>query len=783
MPKIIKIVAIAVAAVLALLAAGIGILVTTFNPNDYKSLIVRTVQEKKQRTLAIPGDIKLTFFPRIGADLGRVTLSEHQGSAEFLSVDKAQVSLALLPLLKKQLVVDKVIVDGLHANIRRNKDGSTNFDDLLSKGASSGEQLKFDIDSVDISNAGVRLDDQQAKRTISVEKLNLKSGKIANGVPSNMALNAEIKSSNPALDAKVALKSDFTIDLDKQHFILKNMDAGIQGRLLDITDAVLRLSGNADLKPADKRFALDGVRFSGNGKHAAQAVEFTINVPRLAITDDKVSGDKFDGVFDLTEGARKIDLHIAAPGFEGSPQAFRIPSITLDAAVKEAALDAKATISGAFSGDIDKLLFTSPQLKLALSGKQGATAIDGKLTTPLTANFKNQVIDLSAIDAVFALPNPGGGSLKLNAAGNVRADLGKQNVAAALKGKLDESSFDAKFGLTTFAKPAYNFDIDIDRIDADRYQGKPAEGKSAAGGEASTAQASAPIDLSALQGLRANGTLKVGALKAVNLKLANVRADIRAADGVVSVSPLTAGLYGGSASGALSAGGGKAPHFSVRQTLSGINVGPLLKDAIGKEPIEGRGNVSLDIKTAGATIVQIKKALAGNAKLELRDGALHGVNIAQTIRNAKAKLGELRGNPAPQNGTAGAAEKTDFSEMSASFQVADGVAHNEDLNMKSPLLRVGGKGDIDIGNDRLDYLVQATIVSNLQGQGGPELQAMKGLTIPVRLSGPFSAIGYSVDFQGLIKGLAQQKIDEKKDEIKAKAREQIQDKLKGLFGK
>ena len=82
----------------------------------------------------------------------------------------------------------------------------------------------------------------------------------------------------------------------------------------------------------------------------------------------------------------------------------------------------------------------------------------------------------------------------------------------------------------------------------------------------------------------------------------------------------------------------------------------------------------------------------------------------------------------------------------------------------------------------------------LQGQGGPELQALKGVTIPVRLSGPFSAIGWKIDFQGMATELARQKLDERKDEVKAKVdkqlekqkgkvQEQIQEQLKGLLGK
>ncbi|MGZ3253945.1 MAG: AsmA family protein, partial [Burkholderiaceae bacterium] len=119
MPKIAKYVVIAIGALVALLLIVIAIVAATFNPNDYKPLIIKMVQEKKQRTLSIPGDIKLTFFPKIGADLGKISLSEHKDSAEFASVNSAKVSLALWPLLSKHLVVDRIVVDGLSANLKR----------------------------------------------------------------------------------------------------------------------------------------------------------------------------------------------------------------------------------------------------------------------------------------------------------------------------------------------------------------------------------------------------------------------------------------------------------------------------------------------------------------------------------------------------------------------------------------------------------------------------------------------------------------------------------------
>jgi AsmA protein len=209
-------------------------------------------------------------------------------------------------------------------------------------------------------------------------------------------------------------------------------------------------------------------------------------------------------------------------------------------------------------------------------------------------------------------------------------------------------------------------------------------------------------------------------------------------------------------------------------------VGSLLKDAMDKDPIDGKGNVALDVTTQGGTVTQLKKALNGTAHLDLREGSIRGINVAQAIRVAKTKLG---GQSDAQTGTGSAAEKTDFSEFTGSFRIVNGVAHNDDLSVKSPLIRLGGNGDINLGEDRLDYLAKATVVNTLQGQGGPELQALRGVTVPVRLAGPFTAIGYNIDFRGMATDLAKQKVDERKEELKTRVQEQLQDKLKGLFGK
>ena len=782
MPRILKAALIGIAALLVLLVAGAAILAATFNPNDYKPQIIALVKEKKQRTLHIPGDIKLSFFPKIGAELGQVSLSEPNSDALFASVERARLSLALLPLLSRELIVDRVQVEGLVARLRRDKDGSTNVDDLLSTEESRpnerNEPFRFDIDGVDIRNASLSWEDSQAQRKLEISGLDLKTGKLANAVPGKADIKARIVGSNPRVDASLDAKTGFLFDLEKQRYAVDKLDGQLKGALLDFTDLVLNVSGDADLQPAARRFEFQGFKLAVTGRQSGQPVELKLNAPELSVSDNKVSGGKLTGEAALAPSGRQLRVNFSLPSFEGSPQAFRLPSVLMEASIKDAATDARARLEGSLQGDLDKMLFSSPKLTLTLSGKQSGNAIDGSLSTGLNANLGAGRIELPAMAANLTLPHAGGGSLKLVTKGSAHADLEKKHASATLQGQLDESNFDAKLALTSFSPAAYGFDITIDKLDADRYRAKP--GASTPAGKAEPEK---PMDLSALRDLRANGSLKVGSLKAQNIRLTNVRLDMKAANGKVDVNPLNANLYGGSASGSASVVAADKPRFALRQTLSNVNIAPLLKDAIGKEPVEGRGNVSLDVTTEGALVAQLKKSLAGTARLELRDGAVKGFNIAGMIRNAKAKIGQLQGNAAPQTGTGSSAEKTDFSELTGSFSISRGVAHNQDLRAKSPLLRVDGAGDVDIGNDRLDYLVKATVVTTLQGQGGPELQALKGLTVPVRLSGPFTSIGYKVDFSGLAGDLVRKQLDGRKDEIKGRVEQELGKQLKGLFGR
>lgn len=316
----------------------------------------------------------------------------------------------------------------------------------------------------------------------------------------------------------------------------------------------------------------------------------------------------------------------------------------------------------------------------------------------------------------------------------IKANLAKQDLDTEILGRLDESTIKAKVGLTKIAPLKANFDVSIDHLNVDRYL--PPERTDAKSGER--------VDLAGLKGKTVSGKLAIGALTVKHAKLENLKAEIKLDGGKLDIAPHSASLYGGSLSGSLSADA-NGNRIQVKESVQNVALGALLRDIAQKDALDGRGNVTLDVQTTGGTVTVLKKALAGSARVEMKVGAIKGINLADSARNVKAALGAKQSK-------ADASQKTDFTEMSASFRIAGGVAHNDDLKALLPFLRLGGAGNMDIGNNTIDYLAKATFAATTKGQGGRDVANVAGITISVKLSGPLDSPNWNVDYSALLGG-------------------------------
>ncbi|MDO8207201.1 MAG: AsmA family protein [Gallionella sp.] len=735
MNKIVKYGLLGTGAVVGVAVAIAVYLAATFNPNDYKSYIIQSVKDSKQRTLHLDGDIKLTFFPRLGANLGKLSLSEVNSDQQFASVETARVSLELMPLLSRQMVVSEVLVSGLSTTLIKHKDGTTNIDDLLGKDEkkkSENQPIKFDIAQVSIEKTNLNYRDEGTGAQYAIHDLNLNTGRIANGVPGKIDLSVGVQANQPKLDITTQLKTTLTFDLDRQQYQLNGMDLQVSGAALEMSNLKLKASGDASANLSTQEFAANKFKLNVTGMKVKDAFEATLDAPVLSMTRDKFSGDKLMLNAKLDGALGKIVAALSMPELSGNAQSFKVGALALD-----------------------------------LDVKQSEQAFKIKLSSPLSGNFEARQFNLSNLSlAVNAtgdkLPNK---SVSSELKGRVQVDANKQTVQANLAGGLLQSQIKAKVGVNGFTNPAINFDVEVDQFDADLYLPKKTVAKAN--------QPEQPLDLSALRALNLDGSLRIGQLKVANIKSNGVRLDVKAHKGQVNVNPLSANLYQGSMKGSLAVNAAAVPVITVDQKLSGINVAALTRDAAGFDTLEGRGNVAMNLTMQGSTVSSMKKALNGNLSLNLNDGAIKGINIAKKLRDAQAALGRVQIQSANQS------EKTDFSELKATFKVNNGVAHNDDLSLKSPLLRLTGNGDINVGLNSMNYLAKATLAKTLEGQGGRD--NVGGITVPVRVAGPFSDLKYTLDFGAMVGEVARQKVEAKKEEVKTRVQDELKNSLKGLF--
>ena len=295
-----------------LVAGGAAYIAATFNPNDYKVQIIQAVKDKKQRILKLDGDIKLTFFPSIGVDLGKVSLSEFKSEKEFAALEGTHISLALLPLFSRQVVVDEVAISGLRVTLVKLKNGKTNIDDLLEKDNSkpAGAPAKiesglpaFGIASVRVEKAGLTYRDETSGAQYALKDINLRTGRIANGVPCKIDFAVVVQSSQPRLDIAAQLKTTLTFDLEKLTYRLEGLDLQAKGAVLGIDNltsslALPILEGNAqsfktsaltlelDMKQPEQAFS---VKLSSPVNGNLEIPQF--NLPDLTVAV-KATGDK-----------------------------------------------------------------------------------------------------------------------------------------------------------------------------------------------------------------------------------------------------------------------------------------------------------------------------------------------------------------------------------------------------------------------------------------------------------------------------------------------------------
>lgn len=781
---------IALAVMLVLAAVALAWFAATFDANRHKGLAIDWMKANRNRVLVIDGPVEMSVWPRLAVKVSRLSLSE-SGSAEiFASVDEAALAVALWPLLRGELAIGRVDAKGVRLTLQRDAKGKRNFDDLLPApgaapaAAAPGKPMRFDVSGITLADLRLRVKD--AQRGLDGELLvkELRTGRIADGVESPVRLVAQIGLNAPAIKGELTGSAKLTPDLAGPGSLrLADMDLGFKG------DAP-----GASAIDATVQGALGWNSATGAVDAKALRIALTANTAGMKLAGSKLSIDRFG--FDPQRKTLAIaDLKLRLRGTQsGEPLELDLDWPALD--VKTSAISGSA-LSGKFS--------RGGALPIAASFKSGAPGgsfevvripgfdatlrsdttqrkVGGTLRANLAIDPQRKALAFEALDLRASIEDRGLKPVSLNVTGN--ASAGAQAAKWSLAGQLNANRFnlDGSADLSA-ATPLVKAQARFDALDLNAFL--PAGGVPAS---ASKPGADTPVDLAGLRSVNGSFGLRAASLAVREFRITDARIDAVLDAGMLRVNTLQAKLWGGAVEGSAFADA-RASRVALKAVGSGVDINALLRDVAGKDFLEGRGRVAVDIESSGRSTNEMKSRLRGTASLQLRDGAVKGINLAKSLRQARAALTQRQDHVQKANQT----EKTDFSELNATLQIADGVARNKDLDLKSPFLRLSGDGMADIGKGRIDYTVRATVADTMKGQDGAELAALRGLTVPVRLTGPFEAIDWQIQWSGVAATLVRSQLEEKLKErlgIKppgaaasgpSSPKDALRETLKGLF--
>ncbi len=456
-----------------------------------------------------------------------------------------------------------------------------------------------------------------------------------------------------------------------------------------------------------------------------QAGGASYHVRKLALTTGALAPGKTADItlgFDLESGQPKVSTPVSLRmqlAFDAATQDLNVPALSLELA----GLSLNAKLRG-------QKILDAPALDGELHIKPfNLRALLEKLNMPYATADKDALTQV-ALDAPFHYSN-------------------QRLALKELKVTLDRSELKGSFELRDFAKPAYRFDLGVNEIVVDRYlaaakTGAPATQPTA--GPAAPGKAEAP---SALRALTAEGALRVRTLSAFGVKASDVTTTLSARDGVLRLSPIRAKLYDGGYEGEIGYDLRPAvPLLSTHTGLTGVQLGPLLKDADVYDKFSGKANLTAKLSGRGHNAAEIKASLNGDAAIRIQDGKIEGVDLRKIVNETRALADQLRGKPARV--TPKSSDTTEFSQLNATVQVVNGIATNNDLALEGPLLRATGKGKADLGKERLDYGLKVTVAED---------PAKKGVTVPLQVSGPFSALDYQVEWGEVLKDQAEKQLE------------------------
>jgi AsmA protein len=606
--------------------------------------------------------------------------------------------------------------------------------------------------------------------------------------------------------SKLALNSQFKLDLGRQTLAVSGLhltvdDMALSGELKG--SQILEkpaLQGTVDIQPFNPRpfIKLLAPDFAPRTKNALTRASVksdfkadlggqTLNLSKLHLSiDDIALTANIKGSKILADPKFSGDL--ALPGFR--PAAI-IELLGLEVAPNYRDAISQVSVRTRFSADLgrDALDLAGLSLRadeIKLSGNVRARQL--RKAPNVSGQVELQPLNLRSLMKKLGIDYQTADKRALTRV-SVKSDFnGSQQhlTLTKLNTKLDQTTLAGSLKIRNFARPAYAFALTANQIDLDRYMPPPATAPAgtARGSAAPRTPGAGPppvaIPLDTLRTLDLQGQLRANKLKAFGIRSANVAIKVNAKNGLLTLGPNQAKLYGGSYGGkTLIDARGKVPKFTMKEKLSQLKLGPFLTDTKITDKLSGTGSLSLDVSARGLDADMITKTVTGNLALSLRNGEIKGVDLQKIVNDIVTLTQDLKGQPPAMQPKP--TDSTKFDSFNATLKIKNGLARNDDLRLQGPILLTSkkkgglwasGKGTADLPKQTINYRLMVKFAEDA---------SRKGTTIPIDIRGSFAEPQFKPDWNKFLEAQIKKKVDKKVEQKKQKLEDKLKKKLKDKF--
>ncbi|PRA58514.1 MULTISPECIES: AsmA family protein [Pseudomonas] len=729
---------------LLLVIVALGFALThLFDPNDYKDEIRQIARDKAHIELTLNGDIGWSLFPWLGLELHEASVATLANpTAPFADLQMLGLSVRVLPLLRREVQMSDVRVEGLNLRLNRDKDGHGNWEDIgkaapvanstgtpasspapTSETPASTEKpaqpMRLDIDSLTVNNARVEYTDERTGKQFSAESIQLSTGPVHDSTNIDVKLTAFLSSNQPALRVRSELNGELRFERALQRYKFEDM----------------KLTGELTGEPLEGK----AVTFSAQGQ---VAVDKAANVAEW--TGIKLSINQLRALGEL----------------------------------KANDLDKTPQISGALSiaqFDLAKFVDSIGQ-KLPAMGEGSLSKVElvsRIAATPTSVALDN--INLKLDDSTFS------GRIAVE-------DFAKQALRVQLKGDTFNADryLPPKSAEANSAAVARQAEVSSTEADAMAGAGSTPLPNAPTKGAWSTDKL---IPTERLSKLDLDAELTFGQLTLDKLPIQNAALKATGQGGLLTLQNLSGELYNGTfnAKGTLDVRQ-TVPALSMQTAISRVPAEKILESQGKNPPVKGLVTLNSNLTANGNSQKTLIDSLNGNASFVINNGVLLNANLEQQLckgiatLNRKTLSGEPRGKDTP------------FQELKGNLTLRNGVASNPDLKVRIPGMTVNGNGDLDLRVLGMDYRVGIIVEGDQREMPDPACQVgdkFVGIEWPLRCRGPLElgAKACRLDNERLGQVAAKMAGDKLNDKLSEKIDEKLGDKvspelkdaLKGLF--